>query len=226
MNALAVTAVNPPLRVRWASGGMEAAKWIALGLMVLDHVNAAFFARELGTWATALGRVAFPLFLLVFGYNLARPGARKGRTLGLLLAFGAVAQVPFAWLYTAHWWQLNILFLFAAVTGAVMLMERGRVLEACTVGLVAGFVVEYAWAGLSPVLAAYGAFKHGGAWRWFVVLATFGLLCHWNGNAWALLGLPLAYVLAQWEAPVPRSRWAFWVAYPLHLVAIAAIASL
>ena len=66
-----MSAVAP---VRVSSGAIEALKWLALACMVVDHVNAVFFARELGTWADVIGRVAFPLFAGVFGYNLARPG--------------------------------------------------------------------------------------------------------------------------------------------------------
>jgi uncharacterized membrane protein len=63
------------------NGTVELLKWFALLAMVVDHVNAVFYARELGAWATVVGRLAMPVFSIVLAYNLARPGADLRRWL-------------------------------------------------------------------------------------------------------------------------------------------------
>jgi hypothetical protein len=37
---------------------------------------------------------------------------------------------------------------------------------------------------------------------------------------WALLALPVVYVVSRADVSVPRWRWAFLTAYPLHLVVL------
>ena len=60
-------------RLTLTNGGAEALKWLALLLMVGDHVNKYLFNGTLPVLFEA-GRICAPLFALVFAWNLARPG--------------------------------------------------------------------------------------------------------------------------------------------------------
>lgn len=91
-----------PGNIVWQDdGALEILKWIAALFMVMDHANILFFDRSMPL-LSELGRMAFPLFAMVFAVNLSRlydrPGGLKANWLKgswkLLLA-GAVAAWPF-----------------------------------------------------------------------------------------------------------------------------------
>lgn len=220
MNARSLGAVRVCML---SSGAVEALKWVALLAMVVDHVNAAFYGRDLGAWATIIGRVAMPVFSLVLAYNLARPGADLVRCLRRLFLFGVLSLPAHAYVFAVAggWWPLNILFTFAVAVGCVELMKRKRAGLAVALFLVGGAAVEYWWPGVALVVAAWAYFmrpQSGTAWT--LAAAMLGL-CVVNFNGWALLALPLVALAALVDVRVPRLRWVFWWFYPLHFVVIA-----
>src|SRR5215212_1508190 len=84
----------------WSDGQLEALKWIALASMFLDHFGRHLLGYGQETWVFALGRVAFPLFVLVLALNLSRPGdrtARAPRTARRLALWCVVAVLPPVW---------------------------------------------------------------------------------------------------------------------------------
>lgn len=190
---------------------------MALLAMLVDHVNVVFFARELGTWATAVGRLAFPLFCLVLASNMARPGVALGRMVRRLWLFGLLAlPAHLALFHPASLWPLNVMFLFAAAALAVACWDRGHVFGACVLACIGSVVAEYWLPGMAFLLASVWVFRGGGYPAAIAQLLALALLCWLNGNAWAMWAFllwPLAYV----PLPVPRWRWAFYVLYPAHL---------
>ena len=75
----------------YTSSALSVLKWLALALMVVDHVEAFWFQRS---FDSQLGRLVFPIFACVLGYNLAR--VQLGRPdfdaiLLRLLAFAGLA---------------------------------------------------------------------------------------------------------------------------------------
>lgn len=224
---MAVSALHLP-RSTFRDGALELAKWVALAAMVVDHVNAVFFARELGLVATAVGRIALPLFAVVFAYNIARPGADLRRSAEKLGVFGAVALPAHAFLFAqaGGWWPLNILFAFALAVWVIRLADQERWAWAGVVFFLGGLLVEGGWPGIGLVVAAYYRFRSPTPVSLFgLVIALVGL-CWLNGNAWALLAIPVLHGLNRSGWSVPRNRWAFWVLYPAHLVAIAVVSVL
>lgn len=209
-------------RTELRSGTLEAAKWVALLCMVVDHVNAVFYGRELGEVATVVGRLAMPLFALVIGYNLARPGGDFDAVLRRLALFG-MAALPFhAALFAliGGWWPLNILATFAVAVGCISLHRQGAVLLAGLLFVLGGSVVEYWWPGVALVIAAYLRFRPSDPISsWWLFAALVGL-CLVNGNAWALLAVPLLHGLNRMDLMLPRLRWVFWFFYPIHLAVI------
>lgn len=207
---------------RVTSGGLEAVKWLALLCMLVDHVNAVLFARQLPEWATVVGRVSFPLFALVFACNLTRPGINRMDAASRLVIAGGLAQ-PFhgiAFGTAAALWPLNIMFLFAAVVAIVASIERGRAGWALAAFLAASLLVEYFVAGALLCVASWVYFRRPTSEAALaVVLATLGL-CLYNGNAYALLALPLFWGLSGGRIALPRSRWAFYAFYPAHLAVL------
>ena len=98
-----------------SNGTLEALKWLALLLMVADHIN-KYLLHDASHTLFQCGRIAMPLFVFVLAYNLARPNSFKSgaqtRTMKRLVLFGFLATPPFMALggLLAGWWPLNILF--------------------------------------------------------------------------------------------------------------------
>ena len=207
---------------RWSDGTLSALKWFGIALMVLDHVDAFAFDRQL-LWAGQLGRLVFPIFAVVIGYNLARPGALQAgvypRVLQRLLVFGVVAM-PAHMLLAAQlfgWWPLNIFLTFAAVVGVAWLVELREWVAAAGLFLLAGAVVEYWWPGLALVLAVWQLYRQPSAWALVAVLGSWAALGLVNGSHAALWALPLLLLASGLQLRAPRAKAFFYAFYPLHL---------
>lgn len=202
-------------------GGREVLKWIALVLMTGDHVNKVLLHGS-QPWLTDLARVVFPIFAVVLAWNVARHpdrGAIDRSIYRTLLA--AVFVQPLHAMAFGYWLPLNILF----TLGAGMVVANTRSLPVVLlVGIAGGAFVDYTWAGILVVVAAVGLARNPDrlANRLLFGLALL-VLCVFNGNAWALMALPIVAVAGQLPVSVPRWRWTFLGYYALHLAVLAAL---
>lgn len=215
-----------PERIVIASGTLEAMKWLALLSMTADHVNKAVLEAEIA-WLAAFGRLALPLFAFVLAYNLARPNpmavTARMRTMQRLALFG-LAAMPFHGVITplaGYVLPLNILFSLLLATALIAFLERGErnsELAAIALFLIGGAMVDYLWFGLALCLLAWRYCQRPSKARLIALLAAFAALCLFNGNAWALLALPILLAAPRVALPVPRLRHVFYAYYPLHLM--------
>ncbi len=219
-----------------SSGGRELLKWIALLLMTGDHILKVLGIGYVPVVAE-LGRVAFPVFALVMAYNLGQPGADAGRTAKRLAFWGLVAS-PAAYFAFGTVLPLNVLLTFAVAAAAIAAYERRQWLLVAVLAFAVPLVLDYAWPGVWLVMEAWFWFSGYGRrvrsvfglwdpmatafpfWLW----ACMGLLCWYNGNAWALLALPVL-LLAEHDWSIPRVGRFFYVYYVAHLALLALIAS-
>jgi len=213
MNTVAVS------RVRYSSGALEALKYLALASMVADHVNKALFDSAL-TWLVPFGRLAFPIFACLVGYNLARPSADYAKILRRLLVVAAIATPFHPVIMGGAWLPLNVLTTFAVAVLIAWAIDARQYPVAIAMGLFLPAFVDYQWSGVTLVLYAW---RYAGNGTWpaavglLVSLAGVSLLV---GNAWSFAALPVL-LLAQYYAPaVPRLRWLFWAFYPAHLAVL------
>jgi len=220
---------HPPLVI--ADGTLEALKWAAALLMVLDHANKFLYGEKLPV-IFQVGRIVMPIFGFVLAYNLARPRALERGVLSRMmfrLAFWGLAASPIyiilnGMLVKANpWWPFNILFLLLVVVVLVQLIEQGgakRLAAAVALFLVAGAFVEFLWFGVACCLAAWAYCREPNRRHLLLwILGTMSLSVV-NGNAWALGSIPLLFLVTKLNVRVPRWRWAFYALYPLHLLAI------
>ncbi len=107
-------------RLIWTSGQLDIIKTVAMLLMVIDHVNRIFALDHL--WMMWLGRGAFPLFGVVWAYNLMRQPTLRQATLNHLWVWALFAQLGYA-LAGFPWWQGNILFAFAVAGQTIRTCE-------------------------------------------------------------------------------------------------------
>lgn len=197
-----------------------ALKLLAFAWMVLDHVDMFFNAGQ-GIHAT-WGRLVFPLFGVVFAYNLARMSDDKIYQAGIrLVVLGGLSQILYAYLQGASL-PLNVLWtlsLAAMAYAAIKELSLGLGL----VALVTSVLVDYSTWGVLGIAFLGLAFRSGEAWRIHAAMLGFVLsLGLTNGTQWALCALPVVY-LAAWVRPgaAPRLKWLFYAGYPLHLVILA-----
>lgn len=213
------------------SSGRELLKWLGLLLMTGDHLAKVFYGGYLPV-ISELGRVAFPLFAIVMACNLAQPGADPLKFLRRLLPWALVAQPFFIWTFGGLL-PLNVLWSFALVAACLALQQRGHGIWAGLLFFFAGVLVEYRWFGGALILLFWLFYRDHGAGtppahqRFFhLLLALVALifLCVYNGNAWALLSVPLILVLGSRHWPLPRIRWFFHLYYVGHLALFGLIA--
>jgi hypothetical protein len=206
------------------SGGREVLKWIALVLMTGDHVNKVLLHGS-EPWLTDLARVVFPIFAFVLAWNVERHPDRRAadRSIGRLFVAALLVQ-PFHALAFGYWLPVNILATLAC--GLLVARTRSPAVVVL-VGLVAGSVVDYAWAGVLVVMASVMLARDPES------LASRGLyavalvcLCWFIGIAWALLALPLLAIGGRLPVTIPRWRWTFLGYYAVHLAVLAGFASI
>lgn len=197
--------------------------------MTVDHVNTFLLASS---WPAgfAFGRLALPIFVIVLGINLARPGgqiARYRRILSRLAAAGLLATPFYIGLggTIRGAWPLNILFALALITVVVWGLQGSRLQQAgaWVLLLVGGVLVEYFWIGTVLGVAAWRYARRPSFPAAALGLAAMAGLSGLNGNGWAWLALPLLAAATRLRLPIRRHRDVFYVYYPLHLAVLWAI---
>lgn len=136
---------------RLSPAALDWVKVLALLAMFVDHIN-TLLIHPLSPLMYALGRMAFPLFTLIWAMNVQRTPERLQVRANRLWRWAVITQPVFSLAFAHHhpWWALNILFVFAGVTQLLALQYRyGKK------GLMAGvlLLVVLVWP-LSP--ASYG----------------------------------------------------------------------
>lgn len=214
--------------VDFPAAGREAVKWLALFLMVGDHVNAGLLARSV-PWLYDLGRIVMPTFAAVLAYNLGGTrnveNGRYGRSIVRLLAVGLVAY-PFHVAVLGQGWAVaNILIGYALAVTCMYVIDRyGRrgVAIATVLVILGGGFVEFYWAGPLVTLAWWYWWRCRSVAAAAGIVASLLVLCFINGNTWALYSVPLIVLATQLhQLRVPRWPWAFYVFYPAHLAVLA-----
>jgi hypothetical protein len=207
-----------------ADGTIEALKWLAVLLMVVDHVNKYLFDGKVG-WMFAAGRIVMPVFAFVLAYNLARPNAftdgRFKRTAKRLLIYGVIATVPYMALKgsSVYGWPLNIMFTLLVATLVLWLYEHRK--PAQSIWLLPLFVFgsmlpEFWIAGTITVIAAYFYCKSPNRLHLLFWIASVTALTAININFYAMLAIPLILLAPKVSINIPRFKYFFYSFYPLH----------
>lgn len=234
--------VNPEM----STGAIETIKWLAIIFMFLDHINRAFFDID---WMYNLGRIAFPLFALMFAYNMARLDSKDHgthvRAIKRLVLFGAIAQLPYLFVtgnlpYTEEspmppLLPLNVLFLFAVAAGifytldlslfANKLKKLGATSLAILIFILFGSLVEFFYIGLAICIVAFHYFRTPNLIKGSLIFFLVSLLVLVNENNYALLALPIFILVSHLKLSwVSRSKWwVFYGFYPVHLAVLGGI---
>nr|WP_241390100.1 type-F conjugative transfer system pilin acetylase TraX [Serratia proteamaculans] len=210
-------------------------RMVAFIAMVGDHVATAFQTDM--PLLNLVGRCAFPLFALVSGCNLVSHRLRQS-SLNRLWLMALLAQPGFWLAFQAvgmQWWQLNILFTFAAVMQVAVFLQNATLTTglAAFAALVLYLPLSSASYGPAGLLMLAGALL---VWQvremlrpavfaiWLLLVALVNAR---HGDAMMLSGIFLTLtVLFCVQGLVPPSRkrlqagrW-FAPAYAIHLTII------
>ncbi|EHC47235.1 IncF plasmid conjugative transfer pilin acetylase TraX [Salmonella enterica subsp. enterica serovar Inverness str. R8-3668] len=104
---------------------LDLVKLAALIAMFVDHANTLFLVRP-EPLLYAFGRMAFPLFTLIWAMNVQRAPERLQKRANRLWVWAFITQPLFFLAFQHHqpWYALNILFVFAGVTQLLALNYR------------------------------------------------------------------------------------------------------
>ena len=213
-------------------GSLEAAKWIGLIAMTLDHYG-KIVQPDVFAETHAVGRLAFPLFAGIIGLRLADVPALATRYLRRLVTWAFIAQPVFV-LAGRPWRDGNILFtlalgvvLYLAMDALLTGRNRRRAWWAVAVVPVALFC-EFGPVGvLMPAATALAARRGLRAGMLAIgplgvasnIVLEFPALTLVDG--WALLATPIALASPGVSRHVPRFPTLFFYAYyPAHLLAL------
>jgi hypothetical protein len=211
---------------------LEAAKWIGLGAMTLDHYG-KIVDPDVFTATHAIGRLAFPLLAGIIGVRLAAAPGLADRYLRRLAAWGIVSQPVFV-LAGRPWRDGNILLTLAlgvvvwlAVEGLATGRRRARA-WALLAAVPAAFFTEFGPVGvLMP--AATALCMRGGLGPALLAFGPLGLASNvvleppilTPIDGWALLATPVALASPLLAGVLPRLPGVlFYAYYPAHLLAL------
>ncbi len=203
------------------SGVIESLKWLALGLMFVEHWM-RYVVGETPEWIFRTGRVVFPLFVFSFALALRRqPCPKLLKVIFRMFAWAIAAQAALQ-LVDAPDGQLNVLFTFGlGLTAAYGLgcirPSFGLAIALCAIGVGAHWC-EFGIAGVVFVAGAIALARAEDppAIAWLAVAGLLAVLAIPNGNHYALAAVPVALLVWRLGIGPPRIRGAFYWAYALQ----------
>ena len=208
-----------------ADGTAEALKWLALALMVLDHVN-KYLCNDALPWVFPIARISFPLFGFVLAYNLARPETISNgatvRVMKRLAIFALIAAIPHI-ILDSRFFPLNILATLLVATCAIHLFEQGGLKRwhGILAFMAGGCIVEGNWFAIAVCVTAYRYCQSPTVLRLSSLMASLVVLGLFiNANQWALAVLPVILIAPHISIRLKRCRNFFYWSYPAHLAMI------
>ena len=193
-------------------------KLIALFTMVLDHLGYVFFPEH--EWLRWIGRLTMPIFAYAIarGFHYTRD---RRRYLIQIAILALLSQGPYMLLFEQGWllnmcvpWALSVLALMAPrrYTPFVVLASVGLLvipMDYSSLVILLPLVIHRYWFEERRLWLALG-----GSVAVLSLIALFS-----NPDQWfALLALPLIFLLEKYDRRVRLNKWLFYVFYPAHIL--------
>ena len=204
--------------------------------MTIDHINAIVFNREY-FMLTVIGRVSFVLFAYILAYNFCFHTHSRVRYVIRLVLFGVISQPFFVFGFMTNQWNI---FVTLALGAGLLLLTRVRWGDVTIVALLSSMwifslrygellpMINYGVAGILMVVM-FGLYLQERHWLWLswlmVVIAGLNVVSSASDTLMYGLSALTALLIAHWSgqssmsfAWMRRSRWFFYLYYPLHIV--------
>jgi hypothetical protein len=204
-------------------------KWLALILMVIDHIGFVVEAEPMRIF----GRFSFPLFAWVLAQNWKRrkPNNSAKPLITRLVLFGMISQIPYVILFNKL--EFNILISFALVVITFTQIHKAQTNKKIVImilGLVAAQLlgVDYGWYAVAcPLLMINLKGKGNRVWwiSWIITNTIYAATSGYFLQVFAILTpLILAYHNpARDRKPTAIEKRFFYYFYPIHLAGLAAL---
>lgn len=197
-------------------------KWIALILMLADHIGVLIEAEPL----RIVGRLIFPLFAWIFAKNWQRSGEKKALITRLLL-FGIISQIPYILLFSTL--QLNIMFGFAATAITFKYIRKFNYkITILAISLVAAQIlnISYGWYAIACPLMML-EFENSRVWwtGWIMTNIIYTI----TSGVWIQIFAVITPIILSYHNPkhdykpgAIEKRF-FYYFYPIHIAGLAAL---
>lgn len=232
-HAIHYNSSTPVLARRIQHNRLEVVQWVAFIAMIVDHIGYIFSPDDL--WLRMIGRVAFPMFSLVFAWRLAHildknPHHSLMPMICKLFVSGVMAQL--AWINLQLASTYNVMFLFLSCVITILLIDEDkpifelpthiRLLSACVFLLSVGMHLDYGYFGIFLVLGSYAFFKWGSIEGLILAMGSYFIL---NQSAFVkgtFLAAILVVVIFNLRFKINKKipNFFYW-AYPSHLILLA-----
>jgi hypothetical protein len=230
-------AALPPART--PQDKLELMQWIAFACMAADHLGflGPFLWGSEPLFLRFFGRLAYPLFALVFAWRVAYANWRNpqhdfmGQFFKLVVCATAA---ELAWGLTGANLQINPMMGFVAALAIIVLLQEDRngyiqnlpfglrILMAVGIGMWVHEHVDYGMTGLALTLSAYASIRFADEMSKIAGCVCLFILTQAFPVHGAFLALPVAWLIINGQVgmkkPIPNL---FYWLYPLHIVALA-----
>jgi len=202
-------------------------KWLALILMVVDHIGFLLEAEPM----RVIGRLSFPMFAWIFAQNWKRrePDSPAQPLITRLVLFGILAQIPYILLFMNL--NLNIL-ISLAVAGITFsqIHKSSKKILMLTVGLITAQLlgVSYGWYAVACPLLMINLKGAGDRMWWIGWIITNVVYAATSGSFIQLFAILTPVILAYHNPAKNRKPTAiekkfFYYFYPIHLAGLATL---
>jgi hypothetical protein len=202
-------------------------KWLALILMIVDHIGFLLEAEPM----RIIGRLSFPMFAWIFAQNWKRqkPESSTKRLITRLILLGIISQIPHLLLFGNL--QVNILISLGitAITFSAIHKSQQKLLYLVGGLIIAqGLQVSYGWYAIACPLLMINLKEAGDRIWWTGWIITNIIYTTTSGSFIQLFAIFTPLILAYHNQAKDRKPTAiekkfFYYFYPLHLAGLAAI---
>ena len=204
-----------------SSSQQEFLKYIAIFIMVLDHVANIYSEYY---YFKYIGRVVYPIFAFIMIYNYLNNTSNKEDYIKRILTWALISQPIYYYAFYDYFghFELNILFTMFFGLLFVYFIEKKQYLILFMYTLIIipiSMFTSYSILGILLLPAIYFSFINK-----YIIFILVSILFFLNGIDYAiytLLCIPIIYVIGRIKFNIKRTKGLyFYIFYPLHILII------